>query len=360
MELRQDRMTHKERMQALYEYRKPDRVPILGLGCEFAMFNAGYSLTDLQNDPRKAFHALQWACEQYGWELEQQPTVHTILGSWDFGAKMKMPDSPYAMAIAVETHAVKTEEDVRSLRLPDPRTAGAIPKRMEYSRLQEKAGLLVTFFSRSPFSTAADICGTQQFCRWMIRKPELCETLIRIGIEHIFNVLQYWVDTFGASKVLYYMSSPSEANQIISPKHLREYALPYHKEFHTRLRAMGIDKFMFHICGEQNLNLPYLAQFASSSDSWPHPSILSFGHEVDLNNAATYFPDDIIMGNIEPAVIQTGTPQQVYELCRIAIEKGKKLPGGFILAPGCGLPPKAPPYNVWTLTKAVNDFGWYD
>jgi uroporphyrinogen decarboxylase len=32
---------------------------------------------------------------------------------------------------------------------------------------------------------------------------------------------------------------------------------------------------------------------------------------------------------------------------------------GFILAPGCGLPPKSPPYNVWMMTEAVNDFGWY-
>ena len=123
---------------------------------------------------------------------------------------------------------------------------------------------------------------------------------------------------------------------------------------------MGVNKFYFHICGEQNLNLPHLAEFASSADGWPHPSILSFGHEVDLNDAAKYFPDDIIMGNIEPAVIQTGTPQQVYELCRIAIEKGKRIAGGFILAPGCGMPPRAPAYNVWMLTKAVNDLGWYD
>jgi uroporphyrinogen decarboxylase len=66
------------------------------------------------------------------------------------------------------------------------------------------------------------------------------------------------------------------------------------------------------------------------------------------------------MGNIEPAIIQSGTPQQVYELSRICIEKGKKIPGGFILAAGCELPPKAPPYNVWMMTKAINDFGWYE
>ena len=86
---------------------------------------------------------------------------------------------------------------------------------------------------------------------------------------------------------------------------------------------------------------------------------LCFGHEVDLEVAGNYFPEDIIYGNIEPAIIQTGTPQKVYDLCGTAIQKGKKAPGGFILGPGCGLPPTAPPVNVYAMTKAVNDFGWY-
>jgi len=359
MELGQDGMIYQGRMQALYNYQKPDRVPIFGMDEGFCMLNCGYTLTELQTDPQRFWDALRWTCEQYEWELLWQHVAHTVLGSWDFGAKMKMPDSPYAMAVAVDTPAVKTEDDVWNLKMPDPKTAGAIPKRMEFSRLQTEAGIPVTFQARSPFTMAADICGVEQFARWLMRKPQLCDRLMRMALEHTLNVLQYWVDTFGAENIFYRMSSPSEANQIVSPSHIQKYALPYHKEFHQRIRAMGVKKFYFHICGEQNLNLPHLAKFASSADGWLHPSILSFGHEVDLNDAARYFPDDIIVGNIEPAVIQAGKPQQVYELCRAAIEKGKEISGGFILAPGCGLPPKSPPYNVWMMTKAVNDFGWY-
>ena len=56
---------------------------------------------------------------------------------------------------------------------------------------------------------------------------------------------------------------------------------------------------------------------------------------------------------------QTGTPEEVHECVRICIEKGKQHPGGFMLGPGCEMPPKAPSYNVWTMMKAVSDFGWY-
>lgn len=133
------------------------------------------------------------------------------------------------------------------------------------------------------------------------------------------------------------------------------HAGPCWEEVHERLLAMGVKHIHTHICGEQNLNLPYWSQVPMGE-----PGIISFGHEVDLDTASRYFPNDIIMGNVEPTVIQEGTPEEVYELSRICIEKGKKHSGGFVLAPGCELPPKAPPYNVWMMRKAINDFGWYE
>jgi uroporphyrinogen decarboxylase len=360
MGLKPDKMTNQERIGALFSYEKPDRVPIFGMGNAFSMINCGYSLTELQTDPQKFWNAHRWTCEQYRWEPFLATPAHTVMGSWDFGAKMKMPDSPYATSIAVDTPPVSTEEDVWNLAIPDSRTAGAIPKRMEFSRLADQAGWPIVFHSRSPFTMAANICGVEQFARWLLRQPELCERLMDLALNHAFNALEYWIDTFGAENIVYYMSSPTEANQLFSPKHIQAYALPYHKAFHTRLRARGVRKFVFHICGEQNLNLPMLGEFASTEDGWPHPSVLSFGHEVELRDAARHFPDDIIMGTVEPALIQTGSPQQVYEQCRTYISEGKKTHGGFVLAPGCGLPPKSAPYNVWMMTKAVNDFGYYE
>jgi uroporphyrinogen decarboxylase len=148
------------------------------------------------------------------------------------------------------------------------------------------------------------------------------------------------------------------ANQIMSPKQFEEFVLPYQYEFQEKVLAMGVQSAFFHICGEQNLNLPLIQQLPLGSPQ--QPVILSFGHEVDLETAAEMFPNNIIAGNVEPQVIQNGRPEQVYELTRISIEKGKKAPGGFFLMPGCELPPMAPGYNVYAMMKAVNDFGFYD
>ena len=83
-------------------------------------------------------------------------------------------------------------------------------------------------------------------------------------------------------------------------------------------------------------------------------------YEVDIETAAEYFPGDIITGNINPSVLQTGTPEDVYKLTKQAIEKGKKCPGGFMLAPGCEMPPRTPEQNILAMMQAVSDFGWYE
>jgi uroporphyrinogen decarboxylase len=350
-------MSSDERIRALLTYRKPDRVPIGSMATTFSCRNAGYSITTAYGDPEKSFHAMLWTAEQYGWELIPHTFGHTVLGALDFGGKYRLPKGEYEGGIIVESYPVKNETELVNLKMPDPRRAGRIPHVMEFSKRQESYGLPIWFFSRSPFTMAANICGLDQFLKWTIRKPELCRTLMNMAIDHIFNVLQYWADTFTSENLFVYMSSPSESNQVISPGHFEKFALPYHLEYHRRLKAMGIKgPFVFHICGDQNLNLPYFSELSP----WAHPSILSLGHEVDLEWAAQLFPEDIIYGNIEPALIQVGTPGQVYDLSVQAILKGKRAPGGFILGSGCGMPFGAPPVNVFAMTRAVDDFGWYD
>jgi len=360
--MKKGEMTTKERMEALLSYQKPDRVPIgyqgiplntPGLKQKFPAF----SLVSEYNNPELTFHVSLWVAEHYGWDLIPHFFAHTILGGWDFGGEIQMPRGEYQDSISIKSPPVKTEDDVWSLNMPDPKSAGGIPMAMEFARLQAKNHLPIWFFPRSPFCSASNICGLDKFCRWMLKKPDLCHRLLRMATDHIFNVLDYWIDTFGAQNIFFMMSSPNESNQVISPRQFKQFAFPYHVELQNRLRAVGITRFYFHICGDQNLNLPYLAELSSI---WPHPAILSFGHEVDIEVAGRYFSQDIIYGNIEPAIFQEGTPEKVYELCKIALNKGKKLPGGFVLAPGCGLPPFSLPDNLYAMSRAVHDFGWYN
>ena len=82
------------------------------------------------------------------------------------------------------------------------------------------------------------------------------------------------------------------------------------------------------------------------------PGFLSFGHEVDILKAAEVFPNDVIMGNLEPALLMMSTPEAVYQAVKTVLEKGKQIKRGFVLAPGCDLPPMTAVENVQSITRA--------
>jgi uroporphyrinogen decarboxylase len=231
-----------------------------------------------------------------------------------------------------------------------------LPMAVQFSKIQEKSNMPITFPCGSPFTNAGNIVEVSDLCRWMIKKPELVHKLLRLVTDHILQVAKYWVDTFGPDRMIARDILPVESNQIISPRQFGGFAFPYLKEVHEKVLAMGVKRFSTHVCGEQNLNLSYLAQIPMGDHG-----IMSFGREVDLDQAIKYFGDRcVIAGNIDPIILQTGTPQQVYSLAKQCLEKGKHAPRGYILTAGCDVPPLAPPYNVYMIMKAVNEAGRYD
>jgi uroporphyrinogen decarboxylase len=344
-----------DRVNALLAGQKVDRVPLYHFILGFCAKNVGYPIASIYNDPEKSFEAQLWTFEQYG--IDGGPDFgYASYGGWEFGGGIKFPNSEWEQAPSHGSFAVQSEEDSKKLRLPDVKKDGMLPLAMEFSKLQDKFGVPISIVLGGNFTIAGNVCPVEKLCRWMIKKPELARQLLRLATDHILEVIKYWAETFGAERVIPNIWEPLASNQIISPKQFEEFVLPYLKESSEKILDMGVRHIYYHICGEQNLNLPYWAQVPMGDIG-----MVSVGHQVDLTTAIRYFGDRcIIVGNVDPVVIQNGTPQEVYQLSKQAIEKGKQAPRGYMLMSGCEVPPMSTPYNVYMMTKAVNDFGWYD
>jgi uroporphyrinogen decarboxylase len=351
------RMTDRQRVEALLRREKPDRVPIWPLGPGFFTLYIGGSIADAYNKPQVYLAGQRKACKDFGWVF--YPLMITTIAP-AFGGEMELPRGEYEQAPRVLKYPVETPEEAMNLKMPpDVKTAGTVPIRMEFCKLSSREKLdnepfNVMVFLGGPFTGAANISGVEKFGRWIIREPEVVHHLMRITVDYYVELAQYWKDTFGLEEVLPFFGEPTASNQIISPRQFEKFAMPYIKELCEAMLAIGYRHIYVHICGEQNLNLPSWAQIPFGD-----PGIISIGHEIELEAAAEYFPKDIIRGNLEPAIIQTGTPQEVYEAAREVVEKGKSLSAGYIFSPGCELPPRAPIENVKAMTQAVEDFGWY-
>ncbi|MBI2851478.1 MAG: hypothetical protein HYX84_00005 [Chloroflexi bacterium] len=359
-------MTNKERIEALLRREKPDRVPFIAGAQSFAVVYSGGTITDryiaMYDTGEKGAYARKMvyeaekrACREFDWVFA--PTILSRQNRGAFGGEVKLPTSKYSQGAYVTKYAINTPEEVMALKVPDVKACFTSEMIDFYKCVYEDEDQNKPFVGMNgpSFNTVAGIAGYDNLCKWMLKEPEAARHLVRVAADYEIATGQYFKEIFGVERVMPLGASAAASNQLISPKHFEQFALPFMKETHEKYLAMGFKHLCHHPCGEHNRNLPY----------WQHvplgdPGIFWLGNEVELATAAKYFPNDIIEGNLETTVIQCGTPGEVYEAARKVIEQGKSLSNGFILRPACELPPLAPAENVMAITRALNDFGWYD
>ena len=353
--MNRERMTSKERVEALLSGKPVDRVLLYPFMLGFCANNVGYPLSIIYSDAQKSFEAQLRTQEEYGFDWG--PVYgYASYGTWEFGGETKMPEGGYQQAPTHTMFPVQSEDDVDHLKLPDIKKAGCMPLAMEFSKLQAKQGTPITPVFGGNFTIAGNICPVEKLCRWLLKKPGLAHRIIRLATDHIIEAVKYWADTFGSDNVIVQIWEPLASNDIISPSQFEKFLLPYYQESGEKMISMGVKHIFYHICGEQNLNLPYWAQIPMGN-----PGICSIGSQIEIATAIDYLDNiAIIAGNIAPNLLLTCEPEKIYELCKKAIEAGKKAHRGFMLMAGCETPPSTPPINVRMMRKAIDEFGWYD
>ena len=352
---RQETMTSGERMGALLMRQRPDRLPFMPFAGGFCAKNVGYPVRVLYSDPEKSFWSQMWTAEMFGYD-GGAIFGYASQGGWEFGGEIKMPESEWEQAPVVTKFPAQTPEAVDALEIPEVETAGIYPLAIQFAKIQQQFGMPIFVQVFAPFTSAGNTAEVDTLCRWMMKQPEVAHKLLQKCTVFAKKVIDYFTENFPNYPIMAFSGEATSANQIISPRQFEQFVLPYMKELHAYVLGHGIRHILCHICGEQNLNLQYWAQM-----EYGDPGILSFGHEVDLTKAIEIFGDKhIIAGNVEPQVIQNGTNQQVYELCKACIEKAKYAPSGYMLMAGCEVPVQAPSYNIYVMKKAVIEYGFYD
>lgn len=351
-------LKNEERMTAILNHQKPDRVPLWPLGYPgFAATAMGMNLAKAYSDADVALDSQRLCCEKFNW-------VYTPLffsgtyPSWEFGGDIKLPEGEFSQAPVTTRHPVQTPEDLDKLSIDKLEEAGFIPLALKFTEMALEQNPRDTFFVRvfmgGPFSFAGNLCGPELLCKWLFKDKAAAEKLLRIGLEHTLDLVRMWKKHFGTDGIMPFTGEPYSSNQLISPKMFKEFSLPIMKELHQNILDMGFKHIYCHICGEQNANLEAWAEIPMG-----HPGIVSIGHEIDVARAAEVFPNDIIAGNLNPTLMVTGDPGVILQESKNIIEKGMACPGGFAFSPGCELPTVAKPESVQLMSQAVREFGRY-
>jgi len=348
-----DQMTSQERWEALVRGQSVDRVPCLQFILGHTAVVNGKPIAKVYDDA-----AISLACQRNAMELYGHDGL--ILHGWanaggaEFGGEIEFPYRKYTGAPMMKRNPVQNEDDAWALRVPDEiLSVGTMPVAWEFSRLQYEAGLPVTVQVGSPLTWAGSVCGEERLMLWLIKKPDLVHHVLRVITDFILAKVDLWIATFGAERLMAF-DLCIETNKLYSPKHFETFAFPYLNEIHDHLTQAQVGIVLSHICGEQNKNLHFWSRLG-----YGQRGMISVGRESSLHTASELFPQCVLLGNVDPVMVQEGTPQEVEALCEQCIAEGKHHPGGYALMTGCEVPPQAPPVNVGRMVTACRSYGQY-
>ncbi|MFZ4858272.1 MAG: uroporphyrinogen decarboxylase family protein [Desulfuromonadaceae bacterium] len=329
-------VTSHERIAALLAGGPVDRVPCHPFIGDHAARVLGIPVGEYHRSAEKMAAAQIAAWRTYGHDWVG---VGPVLGIAEvLGSTVVYSDNaaPY-----FDVHALDHNADLERLHLPDPGDPRIALYLDAVRIIKDEIGHLVpvALNVRSPFSTAANLRGTEQLLRDIVINPSYAHQLLQFALEATLRVIEAARPlgiTFGTS-------DPVASGSLISPRHYREFAQPYEKVLIETMNDAGRYPAILHICGNTRKIWTAMADTGAG--------FLSLDDVVDLAAAKEAVGDRVvIVGNVKPTEsMYLGDPYAVRTDALECLRKAADSPKGFMLAVGCGMPIPAPPANVHAL-----------
>jgi MtaA/CmuA family methyltransferase len=338
-----------ERCQATIELRKPDRVPVDLHNFQPAAAAMGIPLAEVFQDGELLAEAMLKAWREFGHDMILLENG-TACNAQACGVEVVYRDDA---APAAHTPIVKNLEDVANLEVPDPYTTFPMNEILKATRiLAKEIGDKVWICARAdqgPMDLAAQLRGMTELMMDIAleEQPELIHQLLdysgRVATRYAYAL----IECGGHSTSI---GEPIAGPDLISPKHYRQYPWRHEKKMVDDLKERGII-LANHICGN---TIPIIDDFIGTG-----AQILEIDHKTDMRKvkeAARH--KTTLLGNINTSLLVDGTPAEVEDACREAIEI--MAPDyGFILGPGCAMGPETPADNIHALVESAKKYGVY-
>jgi uroporphyrinogen decarboxylase len=352
-----EKMTPSQRWKTILAGDPVDRCPIYAYAYGHTAMICGYqNLGAYWEKPEVSYNCQRIARELYGWE-QAYSIMPPGYGAAEWGSKILFPYNPKMGSVAVLDSVVKTPDDVEKIEVPEPKNAAYYQELTQtLKKIVAQKEIPIIFITGGWITwTAPMIAHLDTFMRWLTNEPSLAKKLLAKSREFGVRIAEHFVKELGSDTWVAFDGCPTDSNNLVSPKMFGEFVLPNVIEMHQKVLDMGVIQWCTHWCGNHNGNLK-----AGHIDKIPmgKPGIQQFGPETDLSVIVERFgKKNIVMGNVDPPSMLIKSHEEVLQLAKQDIDKGKYSPKGYILGVGCETPPRAPPANVYALVKAAREYG---
>jgi uroporphyrinogen decarboxylase len=363
----------KQRVEQTKRFETPDRVPVIpAIAHRFLIPKVGVKFRDYYRDPetmlRTQILAQKWLMENI------RTDAYSITGAWvgawtDFqntfeagslGCEVIFPEDDIPW---VGKGWVKTDADLKKLEQIDFVHTGLNARQMQYRRammavaekypVRFQGGPIfypgenpsLTHTSDGPFGVAGDLMGQTELFTAIYERPDFVRELLRMVTDKLIEYLDFcweeeklpvpkdfaWTDDLAAG---------------LSAETYSEIVLPFEK----KLRFHFDGYLCLHMCGKTDHLLEIFR------DELKINEYQGFGYEVDLDRIGQIMGGKVVLiGNVNPMLIHSGTPAQVRAATRRVIEKLAPY-RGLIVQDGNNIPPGSPIENINAMMEAAEDW----
>jgi uroporphyrinogen decarboxylase len=343
-----EKMTSLQRTMAVLDHQIPDRVPVALHNFLMAARMVGADFAEVMRSGEMLAEAQLAAWREFGHDVIMHENG-VCAEAEALGCEIFYP---HDSAPHVKETILKSLGDVPKLRIPDPEKTFPLNELLKATRIlvRETKGqvFIMGRADQGPVALALALFGPENF-------------LLAAGDESLRPQILELVDFTSRLNVVYGeaqrragahgSSIGAVGNSLISPQMYDELELPGDRKFCHAMRAVDCRSFV-HSCGNETKMLPHLISSGADClelDPLTDPGVCKKATQGKVS----------VLGMLDPhGVLRRGDVEEVrrhtLDIMRIMAPHG-----GFLMGPGCSLPPETPELSIHTVMECARTAGVY-
>jgi len=330
------------RITAALNFETPDRVPVIAQVFGHAATLNNVPLGDYVRDGELLARCQMKALEHYGYDAVFA-LMDVNVETEAVGSVLTYRADQYPV---VKSYVLSKVADLDGLSVPNPHEAGRMPELLKAARvLRHEVGddVLVVGCVLGPMTLATQLLGIESALYLATDRPESFGRLLDFAVEVVMKFGEAQIEAGAHLPVVF---DPSASPAVVPHQFFREFELPRLNRVFASFKQAGAVANWLHIAGPTGPILPLYPQAGVN--------IANFDYYVDPLDAQQALPRTCLDGNIKPLSFVEATPEE------IAAESSRLLKlfahrGGFILSPGCEIPPESKPENIEAMVLSARE-----
>ena len=328
-------MNSRERIFAVLQKQKVDRVPVAPFVMAFAARYAGVPYREYCTNYKKMAEAQIKTVQEFDYDIVTVDT-DAYREAEACGAVLEFPED----GLPLEVSSVLLEKtDLINLKLPNiessPRLLDKVLGVQELKTLVgEKYPILG--WVEAPFQSAAILRNINSFMMDLYEDPGFVKELLNFTTD---MALMYGKAQVKAGADI--IGVGDAVASLISPSDYKAFALSCTQRLIHGLKETGV-KVKYHICGNSGHLLKHIAQLGVD--------IVNIDSKVNLQQARQELPNTCLKGNLDPVKLLNESPHGIHLMVQEALKQGGT---SYIVSPGCEVPVHTPYENFRAMIEAA-------